>query len=490
MSDVTIRRAARRTTWTVLDNAMIEDPRLGFDALGLLTYLLSKPDHWEVRARELQARGGIGRDAVRAVMRTLRDAGYARLVSVRGPGGRMVGRTWEISETIEGQADGRAPEMPSFGATEGRVGRPTVGPTDGQGVDIVSTETPASTEEATAPDTPLADARGGAAAGPGGPQGLVAGTPSRRAMDDLQGEPPHGQAPRGAKAPGQPDAGPTSQSGAAGWDGPWGPDGAPQWDEARDPDPAALLRFVAAKRAYLERCPPAPGSWDAGFLEILRAADHARPATTAPEAPARQKPERRKREAPQKGAQGPMVAAVAAAAGLSTAVMAETDRFNVAKLARDLLGLGMTPEDVQAGALAWRRDMEARLRGRPATPPSIAQLRSWLAGWFEARERRQYRRALLEYHQHWLSARWDRLASGDHAATDHASLTPWPVLVGTEEEAFRGAALERPDTWPPGLREAFIDACDEWGEAMVTGGNWPPLRWVVQAHAGVQPHRN
>ena len=141
MNAPAIRRKARRTSWTVVDNGVIRDTRLGFDALGLLVYLLSKPDDWTARAGELQARGGIGRHAFHGIMRQLSEAGYASLEPVRGQDGRVSGRAWVVSEDAS----------PTDGFSDGRIFRRSDFPTVGKPAPIVSTETLLSTE--TAPST-------------------------------------------------------------------------------------------------------------------------------------------------------------------------------------------------------------------------------------------------------------------------------------------------------------------------------------------------
>ena len=109
---MSIVRKARRLRFTQLDNALIEDQEIGFPALGVLAYLLSKPDHWTVSCGDLQRRGGIGRDALRSIMGQLQAAGYASLATAHGDGTRVAGTRWEVSEDKaprDGFSDGRNP---------------------------------------------------------------------------------------------------------------------------------------------------------------------------------------------------------------------------------------------------------------------------------------------------------------------------------------------------------------------------------------------
>jgi hypothetical protein len=52
-----------------------QDESISYAALGLLTYLLSKPDHWEVIIGDLK-RKKCGRDKARSILKELTDAGY------------------------------------------------------------------------------------------------------------------------------------------------------------------------------------------------------------------------------------------------------------------------------------------------------------------------------------------------------------------------------------------------------------------------------
>jgi hypothetical protein len=58
--------------------ATLQDKKLSWAARGVLGYLLSKPDDWEVAVPDLLKNGDLGRDGIRAVLKELSAAGYLR----------------------------------------------------------------------------------------------------------------------------------------------------------------------------------------------------------------------------------------------------------------------------------------------------------------------------------------------------------------------------------------------------------------------------
>lgn len=68
--------------FTRIPNTAIGDPQLDLKALGLLVLMLSKPDGWTFRERNLAEAAGVGREAVRTAMAKLVAAGYVRRTRV------------------------------------------------------------------------------------------------------------------------------------------------------------------------------------------------------------------------------------------------------------------------------------------------------------------------------------------------------------------------------------------------------------------------
>ena len=94
-----ILRNPNRYRWTVIDNRILEDERLSWDARGLLAFLLSKPDKWNVNVTHLEGQSKAGRSKVRRILRELSDSGYLEYRKARGKGGLFGGTEIIIHES-------------------------------------------------------------------------------------------------------------------------------------------------------------------------------------------------------------------------------------------------------------------------------------------------------------------------------------------------------------------------------------------------------
>ncbi len=88
-----IKRAPRRDRYTVIDNSVLEDERLDWKELGLLCYLLSLPDNWEVSPTHLAKQRKTGRDGIYSALKKMQECGYA----ARKPNPKG-GWDWTITE--------------------------------------------------------------------------------------------------------------------------------------------------------------------------------------------------------------------------------------------------------------------------------------------------------------------------------------------------------------------------------------------------------
>lgn len=85
---MTTIRVGKRERFTIVPRETVNDPRLSFRARGVLLWLLDKPDDWHTNADQIAQVGREGRDAVRAALKELLDAGYMRRNQFRLPNGK------------------------------------------------------------------------------------------------------------------------------------------------------------------------------------------------------------------------------------------------------------------------------------------------------------------------------------------------------------------------------------------------------------------
>lgn len=74
--DKSILKKKKKSNYTSISNAFLQDNSLSFEARGLGASLLSRPDDWEINVNALMIEGNIGRDKVRKIINELIQAGY------------------------------------------------------------------------------------------------------------------------------------------------------------------------------------------------------------------------------------------------------------------------------------------------------------------------------------------------------------------------------------------------------------------------------
>lgn len=92
-----IKRRVTRS-FVQIANDVVRDRRLALDEHGLLHYLLSLPDDWEVNLRQIEAYWNIGRDRRRRLFRALQKTGWARLERIEDDNGTFLGQRWIIGD--------------------------------------------------------------------------------------------------------------------------------------------------------------------------------------------------------------------------------------------------------------------------------------------------------------------------------------------------------------------------------------------------------
>jgi hypothetical protein len=90
-------RGSKKDGYTVADNGFIKDDRLSWQAKGLMTYLLSLPDDWDINLVELERHAKDGIHATRAAVRELQTAGYIKTDKIKHKG-RFAGVRYTVVE--------------------------------------------------------------------------------------------------------------------------------------------------------------------------------------------------------------------------------------------------------------------------------------------------------------------------------------------------------------------------------------------------------
>ncbi|MFB6272166.1 MAG: hypothetical protein ABEL51_04630 [Salinibacter sp.] len=100
--------------FVILDKTGLDDPRLSWKAKGLLAYLISKPDDWQVRLHELINASTDGRDATKSGLAELDECGYFKRVQRQDPAtGEWCEQETHVYENPQIEDDSPQTENPS-----------------------------------------------------------------------------------------------------------------------------------------------------------------------------------------------------------------------------------------------------------------------------------------------------------------------------------------------------------------------------------------
>jgi len=95
---VNIIKRRKTKAFVTLENNLVRDRRLTLDEHGMLHYLLSLPDDWEVSRDNCAKFWDIGRDKCARIFRKLRECGWAQVERVHGEDGTFLGVRWIITD--------------------------------------------------------------------------------------------------------------------------------------------------------------------------------------------------------------------------------------------------------------------------------------------------------------------------------------------------------------------------------------------------------
>ena len=118
-----IHRSLTRERYLIVSKVAIEDNRLSWKARGILIFLLSKPDDWNVIVAYLINQSPDGRSAVMAALKELEDCGYMARNHRPKVAGRYDGIDCEVFEEPRKKPDATVsdiqhPHRVRFSATD------------------------------------------------------------------------------------------------------------------------------------------------------------------------------------------------------------------------------------------------------------------------------------------------------------------------------------------------------------------------------------
>ena len=109
-----VHREEHNESYTVVDNAVVQNVNLSWEARGFFVYLLSLPDNWSFTVRGLVKQTGSSKSVILRLMNELKAAGYISLSLHKDDSGTFTTSTWDIYE----KASPRAPQLPNTAITE------------------------------------------------------------------------------------------------------------------------------------------------------------------------------------------------------------------------------------------------------------------------------------------------------------------------------------------------------------------------------------
>ena len=93
-----IKRAKRKSNFTMISNVGLKDEKLSFKAKGLLAYMLSLPDDWVFYETELVNHSTDGLASVKSGLKELQERGYLDRNRERNAKGQLKETNWTIHD--------------------------------------------------------------------------------------------------------------------------------------------------------------------------------------------------------------------------------------------------------------------------------------------------------------------------------------------------------------------------------------------------------
>ncbi len=108
-----IIRTKRPDSFTVINNDLINDTQLDWRELGLLVYLLSKPDGWQVNAEHLSKERELGIKGIYSSLKILSSTGYVKKKPNPPPNGGWDWLVYDTPQNLDKSTECLLERMPS-----------------------------------------------------------------------------------------------------------------------------------------------------------------------------------------------------------------------------------------------------------------------------------------------------------------------------------------------------------------------------------------
>lgn len=93
---MSVLRRVHTNNFTIIGNACLCDESLSAEALGVICYLIGRPNNWTLRQGQLSERFRCGADRIQRILKELIEAGYIRKARARDPKTQV----WQAVEYI------------------------------------------------------------------------------------------------------------------------------------------------------------------------------------------------------------------------------------------------------------------------------------------------------------------------------------------------------------------------------------------------------
>jgi hypothetical protein len=124
---VNIIKRRKTKEFVTLDNRLVRDRRLKLDEHGLLHYLLSLPDDWEISREQIAKYWDIGRDKLTRMFRRLQQCGWVQLERVHAKDGTFLGVRWIVTDEPSAEIPEAALDRETDVAADEAAPEPTTG---------------------------------------------------------------------------------------------------------------------------------------------------------------------------------------------------------------------------------------------------------------------------------------------------------------------------------------------------------------------------